>query len=427
MKTFAIMNLGCKVNQYESEYISNLLIKNNYIKKDFNDICDIYIINTCTVTNNSDSKSKKYIRSAIKKNKDACIIAIGCFIEANKDYYENGLDIVIGNKNKSKILDYINEYYTNKEFLNKTYKNDLKYFDDMYLEKFETKTRAFVKIQDGCENYCSFCIIPFVRGRLRSKEFDTVIDEIKDLTDNNFKEIVLTGIHTGSYGIDLNIKFSSLLKEILKIEKLKRLRISSIEITELDDEFLTLLESNEKLVDHLHIPIQSGSNKILKLMNRKYTKEEFISYINKIRSIRKDISISTDLIVGFPDEDDLSFEESLDTCKKIEFTKLHVFPYSERKNTKAMLIKNHIDNKIKKDRVKIALELSRKLEEKYAKKYINKEVEVLIEQYKDGYSYGHTSNYLYVKINKQLKHNEFYNIKLIDYEYPNLIGIYEEL
>ena len=387
MRSIGILTLGCKVNTYESEYLINILKEKGYIIKDFHDICDVYIINTCTVTNNSDVKSRKVIRQAIKRNSDACIIAMGCFIEANKDIEIPGLDIIIGNKDKTKVPELIEEWFNNKETKRVIYEEELTKFEDMYINNFPGRTRAFVKIQDGCENFCSYCIIPFVRGKCRSKEEDKVIEEVKALVNNNYKEVVLTGIHTGSYGVDLDTSFADLLNKLVKIKGLERLRISSIETTELNEDVLDVLRNSKIIVDHLHIPIQAG-----------------------------------DIIVGFPGETEELFKESMDTCKRIEFSKLHVFPFSERKGTKAIKLPNKVSPQDKKDRTKRLLELSKELELNYMNKYLNKEVEVLIEEYKEGYSYGHTGNYLYVKINKELPHNEIVKVKIKDIKYPYCIG-----
>ena len=422
MRSVGILTLGCKVNTYESEYITNLLKENNYEIKSFEELCDVYIINTCTVTNTSDIKSRKMIRNAIKKNPDACVVAMGCFIEANKDYEIEGLDIVIGNKDKSKIIELLDEYFNKKQTIKRLYNTQLKEFEDMYITYFPGRTRAFVKIQDGCENFCSYCIIPFVRGKCRSKEMTKVISEIKELVNNNYQEVVLTGIHTGNYGVDLDTNFANLLKEIVKIEGLKRIRISSIEITELTDEVLEVIRDNEVIVDHLHIPLQAGSNEVLKLMNRKYDIDKFFEIIEKIRSIRPNISITTDVIVGFPGETEEMFNKTIDTCKKLELTKIHVFPYSERKGTKAMELPNHLQNDEKKKRARQLLEVSKELELAYAKKHLNKEVEVLIEENKDNYSIGHTSNYLHVKIKGNYKPNTFVKTTIKEVEYPYCIG-----
>lgn len=406
-----IYTLGCKVNTYESEYIMSLFKEKGYEICDIEEPCDIYVINTCTVTNNSDKKDKKIINHIRNNNKDSIIVVCGCFVESAKDYKFENVDIVLGNYNKSKIVELVEEYKIKKEkiFLKENMMSVP--FEDMMITSFPGRTRAFVKIQDGCENYCSYCVIPFVRGRCRSKELPKVLEEIKHLTDNGYKEIVLTGIHTGSYGIDLGIKFSYLLKEILKNKELLRLRISSIEITELDEEFYKLLENNV-LCNHLHIPLQSGSKNILKLMNRKYTKEEFKEVVNKLRKIRPDISLTTDLIVGFPGETEEDFKETLDFLKEINFSKIHTFPYSKRNGTKASRMPNQIDEKAKKERVKDVLKLSDTGEKEYFNKFIGKDLDVLIEKYEDGYSYGHTSNYLYLKINEKLEHNKIYTVNI---------------
>ena len=404
-----IYTLGCKVNTYESEFIISLFKNRGYEICDFDDECDIYIINTCTVTNNSDRKDRKIINSV--KNKDACIVVCGCFVESAKDYDFTGIDVVIGNYNKSNIVDYVEEHLkTGKQIIAKDNIMTVP-FEDMEINHFESRTRAFVKIQDGCENYCAYCIIPFVRGRCRSKAKDSVIREITTLVNNGYKEIVLTGIHTGSYGIDLGIKFSDLIEEILAIPGLERLRISSIEITELDDKFFKLLE-NKKLCNHLHVPLQSGSSNVLKLMNRKYTKEEYKRQIDRIRKVRPDTSITTDVIVGFPNETDDDFEECLEFCKEIDFAKIHVFPYSKRNGTKAARMGGHVDGITKKERAKRLLKLSEWLESKYYEKNIGKNEQILVETYKDDYYYGHTSNYLYLKLKGDFKENEVYNINI---------------
>lgn len=412
-----IYTLGCKVNAYESEYVTNLLKKNNYQICDFEDICDVYIINTCTVTNTSDIKSRKIIRQAKRRNPNALVIAMGCFIQANPNLVMDDVDILIGNKDKSKIIDFIESYFKDKEKVNDVYSDLGNTFEDMYIDTFAPRTRAFVKIQDGCENFCSYCIIPYVRGKCRSKNFDAVITEVNDLVNNGFKEIVLTGIHTGNYGRDINTNLCELLKELVKIKDLKRIRISSIEITELNDEILDVIKNNDVIVNHLHIPIQAASDKVLKIMNRKYDLRYFMDKIKVIKSIKKDISITTDIIVGHPYEDDESFNNSIDVIKEIGFSKLHVFPYSKRDGTKASLMEQ-VDDKTKKERAKTLLLLSRQLEIDYMKKFVGREVEVLVEVVKDGYSIGHTTNYLQVKIGKELEHNTFINVKIDSIEYP---------
>ena len=422
MRSVGVLTLGCKVNTYESEFVINKLKENNYEIKDFTDVCDVYIINTCTVTNTSDVKSRKMIRNAIKRNKDACVVAMGCFIEANKDYQIEGLDIIIGNKDKSKIIELLDEHFNKKETIKKLYKNEYDEFEDMYITNFPGRTRAFVKIQDGCENFCSYCIIPFVRGKCRSKEKNKVISEIKELVKNGYQEVVLTGIHTGNYGVDLDTNFAELLKEIVKIEGLKRLRISSIEITELTKDVLDVVKENKIIVDHLHIPLQAGSNEVLKLMNRKYDLNYFYNKIEEIRTIRPEISISTDIIVGFPGETEELFNQTIKTATELAFTKIHVFPYSERQGTKAVTLSGIVPVPERKARARKLLEISKELEIEYMNKFIGKEVEVLIEETKDGYSLGHTGNFLYVKINKELEHNKFIKVKIKEINYPYCIA-----
>lgn len=414
-----ICTLGCKVNIYESEFITSLLKKNNYEIVPFNELADIYIINTCTVTNTSDSKSRKMVHHAKKTNKDALIIVMGCHIQINPNDIE--ADIIIGNKDKSKIIELINEYQNNNKKIKKIYNLDNEKFESMEIKKFNNHTRAFVKIQDGCNAFCSYCIIPYARGPIRSKEKSLVIKEVTNLVDLGYKEIILTGIHTGKYGSDINSSLEELLNELVLIKNLYRLRISSIEINEVSDNIIKLIKENKLIARHLHIPLQSGSDKILKLMNRKYLTD---FYFNRITTIRKEIpniSITTDLIVGFPNESVEDFNETINFIKKTKFTKIHVFPYSKRDNTEASLMKNQIPENIKKDRVREIIKLSNELENNYYKLNINKYFEVIIERYKNYYSYGMTSNYIPIKINREYKSNDIVNIKIK--EIKNNIGI----
>ena len=419
---FYIYNLGCKVNSYESNIMKENMEASGYVQGT-EDNSDIYIINTCTVTNTSDNKSLKIIRRVLRNHPDKIIVACGCMTQVNSVYLkEMDVKVIIGNKGKSKIVDYIDEYIkTKKQIIDITDFKDDK-FEDMCLNNFD-KTRSFVKIEDGCENFCSYCIIPYARGKVRSKDPDLVIDEVNNLIKEGHKEVVLTGIHTGHYGADINYSFATLLNRLVKIKGLVRLRISSIEITEITDEILDVLKNNPNLVSHLHIPLQSGSNTILKLMNRKYDKEYFIDKINKIRNIRKDISITTDVIVGFPSETDELFNETIDTIKKINFSKIHVFPFSLRKKTKAESIPNHVDDVTKKNRVKVLVELSNKLENSYMNQFINKTVLLLPEVYKEGYLIGHTDNYLKIRVkgNHELL-NKIIEVKVLKNSYPYLDG-----
>ncbi len=419
-----VYTLGCKVNTYESEYILLKLIEHGYQIGSIDDVCDIYIINTCTVTNTADIKSRKIINRVKRLNPNACIVALGCFVEDHQDD-DLGIDIYIGNKDKSKIIELLDLYFTNKEVIKRVGLNKDK-FEDMFITDFKNRCRAFVKIQDGCENFCSYCIIPYVRGKCRSKDLNTVIKEVTVLVNKGFKEIVLTGIHTGNYGVDLNTNFANLLNELVKIKGLRRLRISSIEVTELTTEVLDVLKRSNIIVDHLHIPLQAGSDKILKLMNRKYDLKYFEDKLREIRKIRPNISITTDIIVGFPSESEEDFLETIENSKKFAFTKIHVFPYSDRLGTSASKMTGHIDGNIKKARARELLNVSHELEKEYASKFIGETLEVLFEETKDGISIGHTSNYLKVKVKGNIPFNTFRNVNIKSYLLDSLIGEVED-
>ena len=419
---FYIYTLGCKVNAYESQVMKDKLIESGYKEGTKND-SDIFIVNTCTVTNTSDNKSLKTVRHIRKNSPNAICIVTGCMSQVNSKYLDDlDVSIILGNKGKSEILKYIEEYKKNKKQIKIIDSKVNTKFEDMCLSTFD-KNRAFVKIEDGCENYCTYCIIPYARGKVRSKDPKKVIEEITALVENGHKEIVLTGIHTGHYGADINYNFSDLLKDIEKIKKLERLRISSIEITELDSNFMNVLKNSKIIVDHLHIPLQSGSNEILKLMNRKYDKEYFINKIEEIRKIRPNISITTDVIVGFPGETEELFNETIDTIKKINFSKIHVFPFSLRDGTKAVDLSNHLDGTTKKERCRRLIELSKELEISYFNKFINKEVSFIPEMYKEGYVVGHTGNYLNVKTKGTINDlNKIKRVTIKRVEYPYCIG-----
>lgn len=396
---FYIYTLGCKVNTYESSVMTNNLKQAGFEEVDDSNLADIYIINTCTVTNTASNKSLKMIRQAYRKNNKAIIIVVGCLsqVESSNISKLPGVSIILGNKNKSKIVDYIKVYQTTKEQIMDIYDLSNTEFECMKLNNVN-QTRAFVKIQDGCNNFCSYCIIPYTRGDVRSKSCNDVLEEIKSLVANGHKEVVLTGIHTGHYGSDLeNYDFADLLSEIVKISGLERLRISSIEITELDEKVLNIINNSKIIVDHLHIPLQSGCDKTLLEMNRKYDIKYFKDKVKQIRKIRPDISLTTDVIVGFPNETDEDFNTTYHNIKEINFSKIHVFPYSVRKGTKAEHMPNKIDDVIKKQRVKKLLELSKELEISYMKEFIGKEILFIPEVYHDSYLIGHTGNYLLIK------------------------------
>ena len=416
---FNIITLGCKVNAYESEFMLENLLRSGYFFDEENP--DIIIINTCSVTNMADRKSRKLVHKARREHEKAILVVVGCSTQNHEEDYQNmGVDILLGNREKSKIVSILEEYIHNhKPYTYFTKERSLD-FEDMQVEEFTTHTRAFVKVQDGCDNFCSYCIIPYVRGSIRSKDFNQAIEEVKTLVSHGHKEVVLTGIHTGSYssnGHDL----SDLIEEMAKIEGLMRIRISSIEITELNDKFLDLLKKEPKIANHLHIPLQSGSDTVLKRMNRKYDTNYFREKIKQIRAIRPDISITTDCIVGHPYETEECFLEYVKFCHEIHFSKLHVFPYSIRTGT-ASASMPQIDDKIKKERTHLLLELSSKLEEEYDKKFIGTTMDVITEEYEGEYTVGFTSNYIKVYLKGEYKLNQVYACKLEHVENLRVYG-----
>ncbi len=409
----AIYSLGCKVNIYESEYVLSLLKNHDYEIVSFDEVADIYIINTCSVTNESDKKSRKVIRQARKKNKDAIIVVMGCYSQVQSDKID--ADIILGNQDKSQILFYLDKFRKDRYPIKKIYDlRDNIAFERMFITNFDNHTRAFVKIQDGCNAFCSYCIIPFTRGRVRSKQFDDVIQEVSMLVENGYREIVLTGIHTGKYGIDLeNMNLEKLLRRLICIPNLYRIRLSSIEINEITDGIMDLMKESDIIASHLHIPLQSGSDSILKAMNRRYTVNEFVSKIEKIRKLRNDISITTDLIVGFPGESDENFNETLETLKKIRFTKIHTFPYSQRNGTVASEMKEQIDGNVKKRRVKKILQLSDEFEKEYYERYKGEVLEGVSEFRKDGKTVIHTTNFIPVIIEDFPYNNYIVKVKIV--------------
>lgn len=406
---FYIETFGCKVNAYESNYISESLQQSGFLLTDNMKDADIIIINTCTVTNTADSKCKKYVRRVRRENENSILVVVGCSVQNNYDEYSNmNIDILLGNRYKSKLVELLNNYISTSDKYSYLTKNRDLDFENMEINDFN-HTRAYIKIQDGCDNFCTYCIIPFVRGKCRSKNFEEIIDEAKKLVDTNHKEIVLTGIHTGSYNFD-GKDLVDVINELSKIDGLERIRLSSVEITELNDKFMEMLKDNKKFCNHLHIPLQAGSDEVLKMMNRKYDMNYFYKKIEEIRNIRPDISISTDIIVGFPEETEEMFNKTLENSKKLKFSKIHVFPYSKRNGTVASRMKE-VSAKEKTERVHKLLELSNILEKEYNNKFIGKELDVLVEEVKDGISIGHTSNYIKVEIPKILERNKIYTVK----------------
>ena len=415
-----ICSLGCKVNIYESELVTNILKNNNYTVVDFEDKADIYIINTCSVTNESDKKSRKMINRAKKNNPAAIIIVMGCYSQVNAEDID--VDIVLGNKDKSKIVEIIEEYIKTKQKKKIIYDLTKVDFEKMEITNFDSHTRAFVKIQDGCNAFCSYCIIPYVRGRVRSKDPEDVIKEVTTLVEKGYKEIVLTGIHTGRYGTDINTTLEELLNKLVNIPNIYRIRLSSIEINEITPGIKELLKENKVMAKHLHIPLQSGSNKILKLMNRRYNKEEFLSMVDNLRDI-PDISLTTDLIVGFPNEGEEEFNETIDTLKKIGFTKIHTFPYSKRKGTPAATMDNQVSPEEKKRRVHRILDLSNKYEHNFYESKIGKIYDGVVEIHSNGTTIVHTSNFIPVIINDVVEEGTIVNVKIEKVEDLKVYGL----
>jgi MiaB-like protein len=408
---FNIITFGCKVNQYESNMMKESMLSSNFFyTEDLND-ANIIIVNTCSVTNVADKKCLKMIRRLKREYSNAILVVAGCSSQNKQSVYESlDIDILIGNRDKSIIDKLIKEYIETEKKYVKFYNDRNLDFEDMYISDYN-HTRAFIKIEDGCDNFCSYCIIPYVRGSVRSKDFDKVIKEAKELAKHGHKEIVLTGIHTGHYlnnGYDL----TDLINELSKIDDIKRIRISSIEVTELNDKFLDMLKNNDKVCDHLHIPLQAGSDEILKRMNRKYDLAYYEEKIKKIRSIRPDISISTDIIVGFPYETEELFLNTLEFSKKIKFSKIHVFPYSVRVGTAAANMEEQVDEVVKKMRVKRLMAVSHMLEVDYFNKFKDKELDILIETCDNNVSEGHTSNYLLVSVPENIKVGEIVRRKI---------------
>ncbi len=404
VKSFLMVFLGCKVNSYENESVAKDLIEKGYKFFDEKEEVspDVVIINTCAVTETSVTKDKKMIRRCRKLYPNAIIVVMGCYSQYGADYIVNELkaDIAIGTTNRNKIYNLIEEFSNNHKsiILHDEVTHDRTY-EKLSINKFYTNTRAYVKIQDGCDNFCSYCLIPYVRGRSRSRKADEIIEEINTLVKNGYKEVVLTGIDMSSYGLDFEskISFSDLIEKILiECKDLYRLRISSLEESLIDEKFLYLLKTYPNLANHLHMPLQSGSEHVVKLMNRKYNIPLFEEKVKKIREIRPDISISTDVIVGFPQETEEDFLETYDFCNKIKFSKIHVFPYSDRKGTVASKMDGHIDPTIKKKRSTRLLNLSTMLEKEYASLFYDKEIDFLFETYDEklGCYKGHSSNYL---------------------------------
>lgn len=406
MKKYQIITLGCKVNAYESQALKEILNQDGYEESSLNP--DLIVVNTCAVTQMAEHKSRQKVSSLSKKYPQSIIVVCGCSSQLHALKFKDidGVNIIMGNNNHQDILKLIKQYEDNKlqiievdadKVRKRTYQN-------LKITSFDEKVRAFVKIGDGCNNFCSYCTIPLIRGNLRSRDKDEILCEIKALVNNDYQEIVITGIDSASYGLDLdNYSFDDLLEDILKIEGLKRLRISSIEASNITDHFIEMLKTSKIIAPHLHIPLQSGCDETLKRMRRKYTCDEFYEKICKIKQSLPDIALACDVIVGFPGESEEEFNKTYEFIKKCGFAFLHVFPYSIREHTYAATLPNQISQQIKKQRVNALLKLNDELSNSYKKKFDGKKLNVLFESYnkqKEMY-HGLSENYIDVEIKSE--------------------------
>lgn len=403
MKKVKFSTLGCKVNQYETEAMAELFVKNGYeITEDYN--CDVFVLNTCTVTNLSDRKSRQQISKIRSENSDAIIAVVGCYSQVSPDEIENieGVNVILGTKYRKEIVELCELAKSSNKIINKVEnigKN--REFEELTINTEHSMTRAYIKIQEGCSQFCSYCIIPYARGPIRSRNIRDIVLEAKRLADNGFKEIVLTGIHVASYGKDLeneDIGLIDVIEDIGQIDKIKRIRLSSLEPRIVDKQFLDRLSKVEQFCDHFHLSLQSGSDSILQSMNRKYDTDLYEKTINLIREYYPNAAITTDIIVGFPGETDEDFEKTLKFVDKIQFSKIHVFKYSNRKGTVASKMKNQVFGVVKKERSKLLIEKSKYYTDKFLDNMLNQPIKVLFESKNDdGYIKGYTTNYIRVK------------------------------
>lgn len=401
LKKVKAITLGCKVNQYETEAMLEKLQKNDFEIVDYDEIADIYLINTCTVTNLSDRKSRQLIRRSKRENPNSIVVVAGCYSQIKPEEIENmpEVDIIIGTSDKLKISDVLIEYIRGNKVNIVKELDRVSDFEDININNMNDMTRAYIKIQDGCNMFCSYCIIPYARGRVRSRNLKSIADEVKRLADNGYKEIVLTGIHVASYGKDFkDIKLIDAIETIAKVDKIERIRLSSIEPNLIDEDFLKRLKNIDKICDHFHMSLQSGSDKILKLMNRKY---DYKSYLEKTKLIRKyypNAGLTTDIIVGFPYETDEDFQKSVDAVKEINFSKIHVFKYSKREGTPAANMKLQIPGDIKNERSEKLIGIGEKYAKIFNEGFIDKTLDVLFEKSDGQYFKGHSTNYIPIKV-----------------------------
>ncbi|MDK2805573.1 tRNA (N(6)-L-threonylcarbamoyladenosine(37)-C(2))-methylthiotransferase MtaB [Thermoanaerobacterium thermosaccharolyticum] len=429
-KIVSFFTLGCKVNQYETEAMVEIFKNSGYDVVNFNEYADVYIINTCTVTGRGDMKSRQEIRKAKKINPDSIIAVVGCYsqVASNEVLDLPEVNVVLGTKNKGEVVKLVEKVSGDREKINAVENIfDNKKFEELKISAQEGHTRAYLKIQDGCNQFCTYCIIPYARGPVRSRKPDNILDEVKRLRDNGYKEVILTGIHVASYGKDLeNINLLDIIKMIHEVDGIERIRMSSIEPTFLTEDFIKEVASLPKFCRHYHVSLQSGSDSTLKRMGRKYTTSEYREIIDRIRKHIKGVAITTDIMVGFPGETDEEFNETFNFVKAIEFSKMHVFKYSRRAGTKAANYPDQVKNSVKEERSKLLIKLSEENETKFYKKFIGTALNVLFEQnVKDveGYVEGLTDNYIRVAVKSDLKiKNKILPVKLIEAKGDFVIG-----
>ncbi len=399
MKTVAFCTLGCKVNQYETNAMMQKMIEAGYEVVDFETKADIYIINTCTVTNMADKKSRQMLRRVKEINPEAILVAVGCYAQVAKEKLEQipEIDLILGINEKNDIVEYVEQASKNTYVSDVLHQTEFLDFGDV---TYTEKTRAVIKVQDGCNQFCSYCIIPYARGRIRSRKPESVIKEITDVAKEGIKEVVITGIHIASYGKDFNTEYRliDLLEKIQKVDGIQRIRLGSLEPTLITEEFVTRLKKLSKICDHFHLSLQSGCDETLKRMNRKYTTDQFRHVVELLRNAYPEVHLTTDVIVGFPGETEEEFNKTYEFLKEIKFYKMHVFKYSPRSGTVAAKMPNQIDGNLKEERSNKLIELSDENEKEYNQKYIGKEVEVLLEEREGEYLKGHTTNYMVVKM-----------------------------
>lgn len=403
MKKVAFYTLGCKVNQYETEALTGIFEKENYAVVDFEEKADVYVINTCTVTNLSDKKSRQMIRRAKKNNEDSVVVVVGCYAQTAPEEVSKipGVNLIIGTKERGRILEYINEIEAGQEQINAV--NDImgtRYFEQLHVDSYKERTRAFLKIQEGCSQYCSYCIIPYARGPIRSRQPEEVLEEVGRLAEAGFKEVVLTGIHVASYGKDIkNTSLIDIIRRVHEINGIERIRLGSIEPTTITEEFVAAARELKKLCPHYHISLQSGCNATLKRMNRRYSAEEYKKVVERLREHLGDVAITTDVMVGFPGETDTEFEETLRFLKEIQLYQMHIFKYSPRKGTPAATFPNQVAPEKKDERSEQLIALSAKNTLEFNRQHVGKIIPVLFEQEvkdKPGFVEGLTSNYIRV-------------------------------